>query len=73
MIALLDNTVMSNFAATGRLDLLRAALAGGLATSEQAFDELQAGVRLAGYPILTGPGSRYGLWRMRNFLTIIGF
>ena len=60
MIALLANTVMSNFAATGRLDLLRAALAAGLAG-------------WAGYPILTGPGSRYGLWRMRNFLTISGF
>ena len=42
MIALLDNTVMSNFAAIERPDLLRTAFSSGLATSQQAFDELQA-------------------------------
>ena len=45
MIALLDNTVMSKFAAIERPDLLRTAFGSGLATSQQAFDELQAGMR----------------------------
>ena len=46
MIALLDNTVMSNFAVIERPDLLHVAFGSGLATSQQAIDELQAGVRL---------------------------
>ena len=37
---------MSNFAAIERPDLLRAAFGSGLATSQQAFDELLAGVQL---------------------------
>ena len=52
MISLLDNTVMSNFAAIGRPDLLRTAFGSGLATSQQAFDELQAGVRQDKLPSL---------------------
>lgn len=50
MIALLDNTVMSNFAAVQRPDLLRVAFGDTLATPQQAFDELQAGVRVGKLP-----------------------
>lgn len=50
MISLLDNTVMSNFAAIERPDLLRTAFGSRLATSQQAFDELQAGMRLGKVP-----------------------
>jgi predicted nucleic acid-binding protein len=50
VISLLDNTVMSNFAAIERPDLLRTAFGSRLATSQQAFDELQAGVRLGKLP-----------------------
>lgn len=46
MIALLDNTVMSNFAVVQRPDLLRRAFGDTLATSQQAFAELKAGVRV---------------------------
>jgi predicted nucleic acid-binding protein len=52
VISLLDNTVMSNFAAIERPDLLRTAFGSRLATSQQAFDELQAGVRLGKLPSL---------------------
>jgi predicted nucleic acid-binding protein len=52
VISLLDNTVMSNFAAIERPDLLRTAFGSRLATSQQAFDELQAGVRLDRLPSL---------------------
>jgi hypothetical protein len=52
VIALLDNTVMSNFAAVERLDLLHTAFGSGLATSQQAYDELLAGVRLGKLPSL---------------------
>jgi predicted nucleic acid-binding protein len=52
VISLLDNTVMSNFAAIGRPDLLRTAFGSGLATSQQAFDELEAGVRVSKLPSL---------------------
>ena len=52
MISLLDSTVMSNFAAIKRPDLLRTAFGSRLATSQQAFDELQAGVRLGKLPSL---------------------
>jgi predicted nucleic acid-binding protein len=44
VISLLDNTVMSNFAIVRHPDLLRAAFGDKLATSQQAFDELRAGV-----------------------------
>jgi predicted nucleic acid-binding protein len=52
VISLLDNTVLSNFAAIERPDLLRTAFGSELATSQQAFDELQAGVRLGKLPSL---------------------
>lgn len=52
MISLLDNTVMSNFAAIERPDLLPTAFGSSLATSQQAFDELQAGVWLGKLPSL---------------------
>ncbi|MEW6363763.1 MAG: DUF3368 domain-containing protein [Acidobacteriota bacterium] len=50
MIALLDNTVLSNFAAIGRPDLIRAVLGEYAATVEEAFAELQAGIRLGRLP-----------------------
>jgi predicted nucleic acid-binding protein len=50
--ALLDNTVMSNFAAVQRPDLLRLAFGDQLATSQQAFAELQAGVHRGKLPDL---------------------
>jgi predicted nucleic acid-binding protein len=43
---------MSNFPAIERLDLLRTAFGSRLATSQQAFDELQSGVRLSKLPSL---------------------
>jgi predicted nucleic acid-binding protein len=43
---------MSNFAIVERLDLLRRAFGGGLATPQQAFDELRTGVRLGKVPSL---------------------
>lgn len=52
MIALLDNTVMSNFAGVERHDLLRIAFGDTLATAQQAFDELEAGVRAGKLPSL---------------------
>lgn len=42
MIALLDNTVMSNFAGVKRHDVLRIAFGDTLATAQQTFDELEA-------------------------------
>jgi predicted nucleic acid-binding protein len=50
LISLLDNTVMSNFAITERLELLQTVFDGGLATSQQAFGELQAGVQAGKLP-----------------------
>lgn len=52
MILLLDNTVLSNFATVRRPDLLRAAFGDQLATSQEAFDELQAGIRSGVLPDL---------------------
>ena len=52
MIALLDNTVLSNFAVVERPDLLRIAFDQELATSRQAFDELTAGMRQSKLPDL---------------------
>jgi predicted nucleic acid-binding protein len=52
VISLLDNTVMSNFAAIERPDVLHTAFGSRLATSQQAFDELQTGVRLGKLPSL---------------------
>ena len=50
MIALLDNTVLSNFTAIERPDLVRLALGSDAATIEAAWGELQAGVRIGRLP-----------------------
>jgi predicted nucleic acid-binding protein len=50
MRLVLDNTVMSNFALVGRPDWLREVWPGMLVTSEEAWAELQAGVRLGCIP-----------------------
>jgi len=52
VISLLDNTVMSNFAVMRRPNLLRTAFGETLATPQQAFDELQAGVEVGKLPVL---------------------
>lgn len=52
VISLLDNTVMSNFAIVRRPDLLRVAFGETLATPQQAFDELQAGIEARKLPPL---------------------
>jgi predicted nucleic acid-binding protein len=52
VIVLLDNTVLSNFATVQRPDLLRAAFGDRIAVPQQAFDELQAGVRRGVLPDL---------------------
>ena len=52
MIALLDNTVMSNFALVERPDLLRTTFGGETATPQQAFSELIAGVQRGRLPDL---------------------
>jgi predicted nucleic acid-binding protein len=52
VISLLDNTVMSNFAIVRRPDLLRTTFVDTLATSQQAFDELEAGVAAGKLPDL---------------------
>lgn len=44
MIALLDNTVLSNFALTDRIDLLQAAFANAVSITEQVAAEFHAGV-----------------------------
>jgi predicted nucleic acid-binding protein len=50
VISLLDNTVMYNFATIESPGALRTAFGSRLATSQQAFGELQAGVRLGKLP-----------------------
>ena len=50
MRLVLDNTVMSNFALVGRTEWLRKVWPGMLVTSEEAWAELQAGVRLGRIP-----------------------
>ncbi len=62
MITLSDNTVMSNFAVVQRPDLLRIAFGNTLATPQQAFDELQAGVHAGKLPRLDWNGCPYGHW-----------
>ncbi|MFQ6101693.1 MAG: DUF3368 domain-containing protein [Anaerolineae bacterium] len=47
---MLDNTVMSNFALVGRTGWLQKVWPGMLITSEEAWAELQAGVRLGRIP-----------------------
>jgi predicted nucleic acid-binding protein len=50
MRLVLDNTVMSNFALVGRVDWLRDVWPGMLVASEEAWAELQTGVRLGRIP-----------------------
>jgi predicted nucleic acid-binding protein len=50
VIALLDNTVLSNFAVVERPDLLRTTFGGEAATPQQAFSELTAGVQRGKLP-----------------------
>jgi hypothetical protein len=45
VISLLDNTVLSNFTVVQRPDLLRATFGEDLATPQQAYSELQAGIQ----------------------------
>lgn len=52
MITLLDNTVMSNFAVVKQPLLLKIAFGETLATPEQAFHELQVGIRVGKLPDL---------------------
>ena len=52
MTALLDNTVMSNFCFVERPDLLRTTFGDGVATPQQAFSELIAGVQQGKLPDL---------------------
>ena len=50
MTALLDNTVMSNFSTVQRPGLVRDLLGNEVATTQQAFAELQAGIELGKLP-----------------------
>jgi predicted nucleic acid-binding protein len=50
VIALLDNTVLSNFSVVERADLVRRALGEDAATTQAVWDELQAGVRMSRLP-----------------------
>lgn len=50
MIALLDNTVLSNFAVVGRSDLIHRVLGEDAATVEAVWDEHQAGIRAGRLP-----------------------
>lgn len=50
MIALLDNTVLSNFSTVERPDLVQLALGDTAATVEEAYAELQAGIALGRLP-----------------------
>jgi predicted nucleic acid-binding protein len=50
VIALLDNTVLSNFAVAGRVDLLRLALGDDAAAPPEVLAELQAGIDLGRLP-----------------------
>jgi len=51
MIALLDNTVLSNFSTIGRPDLVYRILEDKAATVEEVHNELEAGFRLGKYPV----------------------
>jgi len=50
MRLVIDNTVMSNFALVGRTQWLHEVWPGIMVTSEDAWDELQAGIRLGRIP-----------------------
>lgn len=51
MLALLDNTVLSNFTSVGRPDLVRLALGEDGATTKAVWDELQAGILIGKLPV----------------------
>jgi len=50
MTVLLDNTVLSNFSAIRRPNLVRAAFVEAVATTAHALQEMQAGVALGKIP-----------------------
>ena len=50
MTALLDNTVMSNFSIVQQPDVVKALLGSEVATTQQAFVELQTGIELGKLP-----------------------
>jgi predicted nucleic acid-binding protein len=50
MTVLLDNTVLSNFSTVRRPDLVRAAFVERVGTTEQAFREMQDGVKIGKIP-----------------------
>jgi predicted nucleic acid-binding protein len=50
VITLLDNTVLSNFSSVERPELVRVALGERAATVEEAYAELQAGIRIGKLP-----------------------
>ena len=51
MIALLDNTVLSNFTCIQRPDLVKMVFGEEAATSEMALRELQTGIRIGKLPV----------------------
>jgi len=51
MLRLLDNTVLSNFSAVCRPDLVHLALGNTVATPKQAFAELQTGIHIGKLPM----------------------
>jgi len=50
VIALLDNTLLSNFALVERADLVRLGLGEDAVTTEAVWDELQTGIRIGRLP-----------------------
>ena len=50
MILLVDNTVLSNFALIGRIELISLALGSNLSTTTQVVAEFQNGVARGGLP-----------------------
>jgi predicted nucleic acid-binding protein len=61
MTVLLDNTVLSNFSTIERPDLVRVAFVEQVVTTEQAFQEMQDGVKLGKIP----PGNWEWLVRVK--------
>jgi len=51
MIALLDNTVLSNFTIIERVELVQLALGENAATTQAVWDEFQAGINLGRLPL----------------------
>lgn len=59
MIALLDNTVISNFSFVQRSDLVQAVLSDEVATVPAAMNEYKRGVQLGRLPCATGAGCQF--------------